>query len=582
MTKKRYWMSLFMVLSLLGALLAGCGGSKTDSAGGNDKPQNTNQQTDNNKQGDEQNTSDAGTPKDGGTFTFSSASDIVSINPIFVSDTASGDAELFAFAKIYDLDRAGNLVVEPWSLAESLPEISEDGKTYTVKLKSTPKWSDGQPVTVDDIIFTINTITNPEVGAPGISEYDKVDKLEKIDDQTVKITLKDVYAPFGYTLNSTIAPAHILKDVDPKELKNSKFGVDPAQTVSNGPWKWTEWKQKQYLTFEADSNYWGEVKPHIGKVIYKIYADQNTEVQALLKGDVDSVQSVPLTQLDAIKGQKGITISNKPGASYEFISFNFDPNNFKDKFIPFASQKARQAIAHALNRQGMVDNVLKGTGILMNAPFLPGSWADPGDKAVNYAYDAEAAKKLLAEDGWVANSKDGILEKDGKRFSFELQYNAGNSRREQIAAIAQQNLKEVGIELIPKAIDFSAWVEQNLNPGKYETVLLGWSLSNPDPNQESIFSSHYFPEAGQNMGWYKNEKLDQLWIDGYSTVDQNERKAIYADAAHELSTDLPYIFMYQYGTPQAIGPKVKFPEEDGPEPTRAYGYFYHIIKWWVE
>jgi len=275
MTKKRYWMSLFMVLSLLGALLAGCGGSKTDSAGGNDKPQNTNQQTDNNKQGDEQNTSDAGTPKDGGTFTFSSASDIVSINPIFVSDTASGDAELFAFAKIYDLDRAGNLVVEPWSLAESLPEISEDGKTYTVKLKSTPKWSDGQPVTVDDIIFTINTITNPEVGAPGISEYDKVDKLEKIDDQTVKITLKDVYAPFGYTLNSTIAPAHILKDVDPKELKNSKFGVDPAQTVSNGPWKWTEWKQKQYLTFEADSSYWGEVKPHIGKVIYKVYADQN-------------------------------------------------------------------------------------------------------------------------------------------------------------------------------------------------------------------------------------------------------------------------------------------------------------------
>ena len=106
MTKKRYWMSLFMVLSLLGALLAGCGGSKTDSAGGNDKPQNTNQQTDNNKQGDEQNTSDAGTPKDGGTFTFSSTSDIVSINPIFVNDTASGDAELFAFAKIYDLNRA--------------------------------------------------------------------------------------------------------------------------------------------------------------------------------------------------------------------------------------------------------------------------------------------------------------------------------------------------------------------------------------------------------------------------------------------------------------------------------------------
>jgi len=582
MAKKRYWLSLFMVLSLVGTLLAGCGGSKTDSGQKNNTTPQNNQQTDTNKQGEDKGAENTSAPKDGGTFTFGSPSDIVSLNPIFVSDTASGDAELFIGAKIYDLDRAGNLVVEPWSLAESLPEISEDGKTYTVKLKSTPKWSDGQPVTADDVIFTINTVKNPDVGAPGISQYDKVESIEKIDDQTLKITLKQVYAPFGYTLNSTIAPAHILKDVAPAELKNSKFGVDPAQTVSNGPWKWTEWKQKQYLTFEADPNYWGEVKPHIGKVVYKIYADQNTEVQALLKGDINTVQSVPLTQVDAVKGKNGITISSKPGASYEFIAFNFDDNNFKDKFNPFTGQKTRQAIAHALNRQGMVDNVLKGTGILMNAPFLPGSWNDPGDKAVNYAYDAEAAKKLLAEDGWVPNSKDGILEKDGHRFSFELQYNAGNSRREQIAAIAQQNLKEVGIELVPKAIDFSAWIEQNLNPGKFEAVLLGWSLSNPDPDQESIFSSHYFPEAGQNMGWYKNEKLDQLWVDGYSNVDQNKRKEVYAEAAKELSTDLPYIFLYQYGTPQALDSHVKFSEEDGPEPTRAYGYFYHIIKWWVE
>lgn len=579
--RKRYWLSLFMVLSLFGALLAGCGGSKTESGEGNNKPQNTNQQTDNNKQGEVENTGDTGTPKDGGTFTFSSPSDIVSINPIFINDTPSADTELLIFAKVYDLDRAGNLVVEPWSLAESLPEISEDGKTYTVKLKEAATWNDGKPVSADDLIFTINTVSNPEVGAPGISQYDKVDKIEKVDEKTVKIHMKEVYAPFGYALNFSLVPAHVLKDVPPTELKKSKYGVDPAQTVTNGPWKWTEWKQKQYLTFEADPSYWGEVKPHIGKVIYKIYADQNTEVQALLKGDVDTVTSIPLTQLDAVKKQKGITISNKPGASYEFIGFNFDKNNFKDKFIPFEGQKARQAIAHALNRQGMVDNVLKGTAILMNAPFLPGSWADPGDKAVNYAYDIEAAKKLLAEDGWVAG-KDGILEKDGHRFSFELQYNTGNSRREQVTAIAQQSLKEVGIELIPKAIDFSAWAEQNLTPGKFEAILLGWSLTNPDPDQESIFSSNYFPEAGQNMGWYKNEKLDQLWVDGYSTVDQNKRKEVYAEAAQELSTDLPYVFLYQYGTPQGLGPRVKYAEEDAPEPTRAHGYFFHIIKWWVE
>lgn len=578
MRNKRYWMSLIMAISLIGLLLAGCTGSNSDSAKENQPPQNTNQQPEDN-QTEEKPPGD--TPVDGGTLTFSSFSDIVTTNPLFSADTASGDATLFMFAKIYDLDRGGNLVVEPWSLAESLPEISEDGKTYTVKLKKTAKWSDGQPVTADDVIFTIDSIRNPEVGAPGISLYDKVDKTEKVDDYTVKITLKQVYAPFQYTLNSEVVPAHILKDVKPTELQTHKYGVDPAQTVTNGPWKWTEWKQKQYLTFDADPNYWGEVKPHITKVIYKIYADQNTEVQALLKGDVDTVQAVPLTQLEALRKQEGITISSKPGASYEYISFNFEPKNFKDGFIPFAGQKTRQAIAYALNRQGMVDNVLKGTGILMNAPFLPGSWTDPGDAAVNYTYDAEQAKKLLAEDGWTPGN-DGILTKDGKRFSFELQYNSGNSRREQIAAIIQQNLKDVGIEVKPKAIDFSAWVDQNLNPGKFEAVLLGWSLSNPDPDQESIFSSSYFPPNGQNMGWYTNKKLDDLWVKGYSTVDQNERKEVYKEIATEISTDLPYVFLYQYGLPQALGPRIKYAEDDAPEPTRAYGYFYHVIKWWVQ
>jgi peptide/nickel transport system substrate-binding protein len=229
----------------------------------------------------------------------------------------------------------------------------------------------------------------------------------------------------------------------------------------------------------------------------------------------------------------------------------------------------------------MVDNILKGTGKLMNSPFLPGSWADPGDAAVNYTYDAEKAKQLLAEDGWKAGS-DGILEKDGHRFSFELQYNAGNSRREQVASVIQSNLKDVGIEVKPKGIDFSSWIDQNVTPGKFQSILLSWSLSNPDPDGESIFSSKYFPPNGQNVGWYKNENLDKLWVEGYSVTDQEKRKEIYKQIGKEISTDLPYVFLYQYGLPEGINKRVHYKEEDRPEPSLAYGYFFHIINWWVE
>ncbi|CAM4435895.1 peptide-binding protein [Paenibacillus macerans] len=572
--RSKLW-SVLLILSLVGILFTGC--STDNTASKTPAPENKTPTENSSEPGTDK---AANEPVDGGTLTLSSFSDIVNVNPILINDTSSGDVEQFIFAKLYDLDREGNVAAEPWSLAAELPQISEDSKTYTVKLKDTAKWSDGQPVTADDIIYTFDTIRNPDTGAPGIGLYDKIDKMKKVDDHTVNITLKQVYAPFQYSLVQELAPAHILKDVPVKELQKNAFGTDPAKTVTSGPWKWTAWKQGESHTLDADPNYWGAVKPHISQVIYKIYADQNTEVQALLKGDTDHISAIPVTQVEAVKANKDIAIIQKPGAQYEYVNFNFDPKNFKDNYGLFAGQKTRQAIAYALNRQGMVDNVLKGVGALMNAPFLPDTWADPKDAAVNYPYDPEKAKQLLAEDGWVAG-KDGILEKDGHRFSFELQYNAGNSRREQIAAIVQQNLKDVGIEVTPKAIDFAAWIDQNVTPGKYQAILLGWSLNTPDPDSENVFSSKYFPPAGQNSGWYKNEKLDQLWVDGYSTVDQAERQAIYKEVAKEISTDLPYVFLYQYGQAIGTGPRVHWAEEDRPEPSLGYGQYFHVIKWWV-
>lgn len=577
MAKKRKWWSGLLVVSLVGVLFTGCSTNNTANSPTN-APAATTAPAE--SAAPEATKVSADTPVDGGTIVLSTFSDIVNINPLLINDTSSGDIANFVFASLYDLDRGGNVTPEPWSLAAELPVISEDGLTYTVKLKDSIKWSDGQPITADDVVYTIETGKNPDTGSPLISAYDKVKTVEKVDDQTVKFTLSQIYAPFLYSLCQAIVPAHILKDVKPTEIQTNPFGTDPAKTVTSGPWKWTAWKQGESHTLDADPNYWGAVKPHINQIVYKIYADQNTEVQALLKGDTDHISAIPVTQVEAVKADSDISIIQKPGAQYEYVMFNFDGKNFPGGYDLFTGQKTRQAIAHALNRQGMVDNILKGVGALMNAPFLPDTWADPGDAAVNYDYNADTAKKLLAEDGWVPGS-DGILTKDGHRFSFELQYNAGNSRREQVSAVIQQNLKDVGIEVTPKAIDFASWIDQNVTPGKFQALLLAWSLNTPDPDAESIFSSKYFPPAGQNSGWYKNEKLDKLWVDGYSTVDQAKRKEIYKEVGKEISTDLPYVFLYQYGQAIGTGPRVHWAEEDAPEPSLGYGQFFHAIKWWV-
>ena len=573
MSKLKRSLLLVLCVFLLGGGLAAC---SSNNNGEQAAPSNNVSENNQNQNQDTEG------PKDGGTLTLSTISDIVSLNPLFIQDTSSSDAAHWVFAKLYDLNREGLVTAEPWSIAAEEPIISEDGLTYTVKLKDYAKWSDGTPITTDDIIFTIETIMNPDTGSPAISTFDKIESINKISDYEIEFKLSQVYAPFIYSLVFEPVPKHVLGDVPANELKAHPYGSDPEITVTSGPWVWKEWTQSQQHVFERNPDYWGEVKPKIQTVIYKIYADQNTEVQALLRGDVDLVTAIPVTMNEAVSKEEHIRMILEPGPQYEFLGFNFDESNFPNNFNPFESQKTRQAIAYALDRQGMIDNVLKGTGVLMNAPMLPGTWADPGARAKNYEYNPEKAKELLAEDGWVMNEKTGILEKDGNPFSFELQYNTGNSRREQVAQVIQNNLAQVGIEVKPRGIDFAAWVEQNLTPGKYQAILLAWSLTTPDPDSETIFSSKYFPPAGQNMGWYVNEELDQLWVDGYSTTDIDERAEIYGRIGEIISEDLPYVFMYRYGNAIGIGPRVHFDKADAPEPSLATGYFFHSINWWVE
>ncbi|WPD19338.1 peptide-binding protein [Thermaerobacter composti] len=517
-------------------------------------------------------------PRKGGTLTVGTFSDIITINPLFIDDVPSQEVANLVLASLYDVDPQGNVIVDETSLAAELPEISEDELTYTVKLKEGPKWTDGQPVTAEDVAWTIEMYRNPDVGSPAIANFDKVEKVEVVDPQTVRVTLKQVYAPFLYTLAGLQPlPKHVFEGVGPGDLQKHPYGTDPSETVTNGPWKWTEWTQKQYVTLERNADYWGP-EPYIDKVVFKIYADQNTLAQAMLNGEIDVLPGVDVKTLPALQGKERIQILESPGPVYDYLGFNFNPDNFPDGFVPWASQKTRQAIAYAINRQGMVDSILQGHGQLLNGPFLPGSWADAGT-AVNYPYDPEKAKQLLAEDGWTPGP-DGILQKDGHRFEFTLQTNAGNERREQVAAVIQQNLKDVGIQVNIETLDFSSWVDNHIIPGKYQAILIGWRLT-LDPDAESIFSSRYFPPNGQNSGWYKNEEIDRLWVEGYSTTDQEERKQVYAEIARLISEDLPYVFLYTQNVIAAYSDRVQWQEADKPVLTLPDGWQYNMEKWWL-
>lgn len=524
-------------------------------------------------------TQDPNAVVDGGTFTIGSFSDITTLNPITSADTASSDVMKFIFSSLYDYNKNFDLEVNDRTDGAELPKVSADGLTYTVKLKSGLKWSDGSPLNADDYVITYQLLANKETGSPGYSGYEGVKEIKKVDDTTIEITLKEPDSRFIWSTNITPVPYKIFKDVKPVDVDGHAFGKDPAKTLYNGPYIWKEWNQKQYHKLERNTNFAGK-KANIQEVIFKIYADQNTEVQALVAGEIDFISTVPVATLPAVTGKPGVKISENLGQSYDYLMFNFKDSAFPQGKTPFAGAKTRQAIGHAINRKGMIDSVLQGHGTPLNGPFLPNSWANDPSIATGYEYNVETAKKLLAEDGWKAGA-DGILVKDGIRFEFDLMTNSGNKRREGYIAVIQQNLAEVGIKVNLKPVDFSAIVDNYTKTSEFHALVLGWSLNSPDPDSESVFSSKYPPPAGQNSGLYKNEKTDQLWVDGYRTADQAKRKAVYAEILKEFKNDPPYIFLGVQNVMTTYRERVHFKDADQPVQSVSGGYLFHVHDWWV-
>lgn len=565
--RNRRWLAILAVLISATLLLSAC----TSKSGGDKEQNNTTPPTTEQKP-------DPNKPRDGGTMTIGTFSDIVTVNPFAYDDTASGDIVNLVYAPLYGVNAKGEIVVDDWSVADKMYQVSADQKTYTVFVNKNAKFSDGSPLTAEDVAFTFKTFANKEVASPNYASYATIKDVRVKDPQTVEIELTDVDARFVFSLNTPIVPAKSFKDVKPADIQKAAYGTDVKQTITSGPWIWKEWQEKNYITLERNPNWFGK-KVNIQTIIFKYYADQNTEVQALLKGEVDFLETVPVAQLDAIKGVQGLNIFESPSQSYDYISYSFKDENFPSGKSPFHGAKTRQAIAYAINRKGMVDSVLKGHGTLLNGPFLPGGWADSPEVTVNYQYDVNKAKQLLAEDGWKAGS-DGILVKDGNKFEFDLMTNSGNKRRESYMAIIQQNLQEVGIKVNLKPMDFSALVDNWVDPGKYQALLLGWSLG-LDPDMESVFSSEFFPPAGQNGGWYANKKTDDLWKQGYKVADTAKRKEVYKGILQEFANDPPYVFLAQQNNMTAFNGRVHWNKEDQPVHMIAYGYVFHIYNWWV-
>jgi len=466
----------------------------------------------------------------------------VNFNPLlYVNTGVETSVEFIVFDSLWRLDPKGNFVP---NLAEEIPTrenggISEDGLTWTIKLRKDVKWHDGTPLTAADVIFTLDTLMNDKVTVRSRNGHDRAEKYEAVDDHTIRAKLKEPFAPYMVSWQKTsIIPKHILSAA--ADINTAPFNTAP---VGTGPFKFKNRVAGSQIEFEANADYHGG-KPKLNTLIQKFVPDQQSLFAQFQTGEVDiyDLQGIPPQLMAAAKKLPATKVLPTPIPYVEFIYFNCGKPQFQDK-------RVRKAIYMAVDRKGWLDAIYYGVGTPTLSYLDPAHWAY-NKNLVDPGFDPEKAAALLDEAGWKVG-EDGIREKDGVKLSFSMSTTAGNKSREQAQQLVQQNLKKINVEMTIKNMPASVvWGDYTVK-SEFDTLMVAWdALLFPDPDYADRIRSNGIPAKGgngSNYVQYENQEIDELCLKGVSEVNQAERKKIYDRIQEILLDDLPFapIFAYQ-------------------------------------
>ncbi|MDR2935300.1 MAG: peptide-binding protein [Candidatus Adiutrix sp.] len=465
------------------------------------------------------------TPVNGDTLVEAALGEASNLIPALASDSAS----FAVIDRVYDglvkLDK--NLELVP-ALAEAW-EFSEDQRTLTFKLRQGVSWHDGQPFTARDALFTYELMVDPGTPTAYANSFQQIEKAEAVDDHTFRVTYRRPLAKALSTWSFSIMPAHLLEG---RDLAASPLARRP---VGTGPYKMEKWEAGQRVTLVANDDYF-EGRPHIDRVVIKVIPDLNAQMLELEAGHIDTMNLTP-DQYEEKSGEadfkSAYNVFRYPAFSYGYLGFNLERPLFQDR-------KVRQALAHAIDLDEIVEGVLLGLGRVANGPFKPDMWASNHDIAP-YPYDPAKARALLAEAGWL--ERDGLLVRDGRPFSFTIVTNQGNKIREQVGAIIQARLKEIGVEVKLQVIEWAAFLKEFLDRHNFDAVIMGWTIPT-DPDLFDIWHSSKNRPGELNFISYRNEEVDRLVDEARFILDQDERKKIYDRVQEILHDDVPYVFLY--------------------------------------
>ena len=456
------------------------------------------------------------------------------ISPLFSSNGFEQQVNRLVLGSVYKL--SANLEPVP-DLADSW-EVNEDSTAFTFHLREGLKWSDGEPLTADDIVFTIERSADARTGSllkgrmaniVGAAEFadqtaETIAGLEKIDDLTLRINLLKPDAAFltawGMFSGFCVLPKHVLVEVAPEAMKENAFSMAP--TVGAGAFTFVRYETDQYAELVANPNYWGE-KPAVDRIFMTI-ATPDVAVAQLERGELD-LMAMPVDEADRLKDATNISIVSVRSPSISQIAINNERPFFQDK-------RVRQAMMYAIDRQGIVDSIMFGEATVVNSPVIGPDWG--GTPEVNeYAFDPEMAKSLLAEAGWDPNQQVDMI------------YVAGAKEQDAYGPVIQQQLTEAGIKTNLVLVEGAELRRRYIDETDYDLFLFGGGQYRAEPSlTANYYHSRNLTPAGGNGTHYVNPELDELLDAGVAVTDKEQRKAIYDQIAKLVNEDVPTVFLW--------------------------------------
>jgi len=411
-------------------------------------------------------------------------------------------------------------------------DVSRDGTRLTFHLDPRAVWSDGRPIAAADVALSHRAASSPDVAWAGIDVKEFVKAVDTPDARTVTYAFSREY-PYELmdAVEGNILPAKVFEATPLGEWPKRAFLEAP---VAGGPFRLKRYERGASIELERNPAYFRAPLPRLDTVVFRVIPDEETLLNEVVSGGIDVMENVPPVAAARIQASPRLRLVRVPDLSYTFVCWNTTRPQFSDPEV-------RRALTMAIDREAIIEGLLPGIGRPAAGPVLSFMWAHDPD-LVPLPYDPEAARRLLAKAGWRDRDGDGVLDRDGRPFRFDLETDQASGQRAAVARMIAANLHRIGIEAVPRQFESGTFVGRH-ESHQFDAFVGSWRESTKVDLKSNFHSASR--EAGYNYGGYSNPELDRLIDRARAERDPRAARSLWIEAQRLVARDQPYTFLFE-------------------------------------